>query len=85
MPKKLAEHFNWENLIKAVLIFGGFTGVTSVTSSEPEINSRLAVVETRIDPLMGAIEENTKQMRILIKSNDSLSIIVKMHIEKDKQ
>lgn len=85
MPKKIAEHFNWENLIKAVLIFGGFTGVTSVTSSEPELVERLTVLETRQDPLMGAIEENTKQMRILIKSSDSLSIIVKMHIEQDKE
>lgn len=85
MPKKITEHFNWENLIKAVLIFGGFTGVTSVTSSEPELVERLTVLETRQDPLMGAIEENTKQMRILIKSSDSLSIIVKMHIEQDKE
>ena len=81
MPKTIKEHFTIAEFVKAIIIIGTAFGATSVSSNDTVLESRVAVLESRIDPMIEVIKENTTTMRTLIKTTDSLNIIIKMHIE----
>jgi hypothetical protein len=81
--KSLKDHFTIAEVVKALLVISAAFGATSVTSDTPAVGERLAIVETRIDPLMSALEENTRVVKALQKTQDSLLIEFRVHMRND--
>jgi Tfp pilus assembly protein PilN len=84
MTKTVREHFSVMDIVKLVgavaVAIGG--GAVVNTSSEP--NERIAVLETKVDALAMGIPELMSQNREIIKSLDSLKIIIRLDVDREK-
>lgn len=82
--KSMKEHFTLAEIIKNLVLISTALGLTAVSSDAPAISERVIVLETRMDPMLESMEDNTKLLRAILKTQDSLVIVIRNHTEKDR-
>lgn len=80
-PKTVAEHFTLFDILKLMGAIGVAIGGGAVVNSSSEPNERIAILETRVEALNDALPLILAGQREMIRSLDSIKIVLRYDVE----